>query len=310
MQAHLDTIYESPFGKIVDFKCANTEAGYSRPEYVDSFSINFTRKGTFGYSIGRRAFDIHSGVVLFEQAGSERVVTHGAGSTRDECTSLEITASFFEEIKEQWERTSRDKQSVVVSRLESGTPTLPSTPRLEYLHASVFNAARDKASLSALKTDVLLVELLQEIGDASGQKETPPHFDEKLKNRHLDMIDRAKGFIISNFKRELTLSEIARHAHVSVFHFSRLFKHFTFRSPYQYLIDVRLRHAALLLRNTSLPVTEICYDSGFNSFEHFINSFTRNYSSSPSRFRQLKKASRPTSQKQDSLSFSRHEKLS
>lgn len=288
MQANLDTIYESPFGRIVDFKCRNTEAGYSRPEYVDSFSINFTRQGNFGYRIGRQAFDIHSGVILFEQAGQERVVSHVHRSIRDECTSLEFTDQFTEEIKEQWARTSQNKQGVLASRLKAGAPVLQSTPRLEYLHASVFNAARDKDSSSQLKTDVLLMALLEEIGNLVGKRETPARFDEKLKDRHLDMIDRAKGFIIANFKRELSLTEIARHAFVSAFHFSRLFKHFTSRSPYQYLIDVRLRHAALLLRNTSLPVTEICYDSGFNSFEHFIATFTQNYSISPSKFRRKK----------------------
>lgn len=303
MQAYLDTIYESPFGRIVDFKCGNTEAGVSEPEYVDSFSINFTRQGNFGYRIGRKAFDIHSGVVFIEQAGRERVVSHAHRSIRDECTSLELTEQFFEELKEEWQQASRNKRRAVVSRLEASVPVLPVTSRLQYLHASVFNSARDQASSSILRTDVLLVALLQEIGKVFGEGATPLGFDEKLKDRHLDMIDRAKSYIIAHFKRELSLAEIARHAHVSVFHFSRLFKHFTLRSPYQYLIDVRLSHAALLLRHTSRPVTEICYDSGFNSFEHFISSFKQNYSSSPTKFRRQAEHQSHPRKKQDTLSF-------
>ncbi|HEV2914716.1 MAG TPA: AraC family transcriptional regulator [Pyrinomonadaceae bacterium] len=283
----MNTVYESPLGRILDFKCRNSGAGKSAPEYVDSFSINFTRRGSFGYRVGRRrAFDIDSGVILFEQAGSERVVSHGHSSTHDECTSLELTDRFFEELKEHWARTGLDEGDGIVPGRGASVGVLPVTPKLEYLHAAVFNAAQDKAAASQLKTDVLLVALLQEIGLVFGRRRARGHLDEKLKQRHLDTIDRAKHFIITNFQRELSLAEIARHARVSVFHFSRLFKHFTSRSPHQYLIDVRLRHAALLLRHTSLSVTETCYDSGFNSFEHFIATFTQNYSRSPLKFRQ------------------------
>jgi AraC family transcriptional regulator len=286
MQAQLNTIYESAFGRIVDFQCRNLEAGDSRPEYVDSFSINFTRRGSFGYRAGREKFDIHSGVVLFERAGTERVVNHGHGPIKDECTSLELAEEFTQELEEEWGRVNQRTTRGLTSNSPGSGSVMPATPVLEYLHASVFHAARATASASGLKADVLLVALLQEIGRALHHGKAVSHFDEKLKDRHLETIDRARSFIIANFQQELSLCEIARHAHVSVFHFSRLFKHFTSRSPYQYLIDVRLRHAALLLRHTSRSVTEICYDSGFNSLEHFIAAFRQSYSTSPKKFRQ------------------------
>jgi len=43
---------------------------------------------------------------------------------------------------------------------------------------------------------------------------------------------------------------------VSDFHFSRIFKKFTARSSHQYLLELRLQHALLLLRNTSLSVSD------------------------------------------------------
>jgi AraC family transcriptional regulator len=286
MQADLNTIYESTFGRIVDFRCKNREAGDSRPEYVDSFSINFTRRGSFGYRAGRERVDVHSGVIFFERAGTERVVNHGHGAIKDECTSLELTEEFTRELEEDWARINQSTPRGSTSNYSSGGSVIRSTPVLEYLHASVFQAAKANTCASGLKTDVLLVALLQEIGKTLGNCAAVSHFDAKLKDRHLETIDRARSFIIDNFQKELSLSEIARHARVSIFHFSRLFKHFTARSPYQYLIDVRLRHAALLLRHTSLSVTRICYESGFNSFEHFIAAFKQNYSTSPRKFRQ------------------------
>jgi transcriptional regulator GlxA family with amidase domain len=132
-----------------------------------------------------------------------------------------------------------------------------------------------------------MLALLQEIGCQGKSSRLISHC-EKLKDHQLAALDQAKHFITANFRQELSLAEIARHCHVSVFHFSRLFKQFTSRSPYQFLIDVRLRHAALLLRHTFLPVTQICFESGFNSFEHFILSFTKHYGRSPSKYRRQK----------------------
>jgi AraC family transcriptional regulator len=98
-------------------------------------------------------------------------------------------------------------------------------------------------------------------------------------------VERAKHFILENSNQDLGLSEIARHAYASEFHFSRLFQDLMCESPYQYLVKVRLNHAALLLKNTKLPVTEICFLSGFQSISHFSASFTRSFGLSPSRFR-------------------------
>ena len=286
MSAQVEVLYRSPFGRIVDFRCRNTQPGTGKPEYIESFSVNFTRRGNFGYRVGREAFDIHSGVILLEKAGSERVVSHHH-ATKDECTAVELTPEFSEEVREHWALSGRLKRCGRVCTGEVSASVLPATPRLDYLHSILFNAARRCGPGSLLKVDVLLLDLLDEIGASGGlaSRRPPEEIDVTLKDRHLDAIDRAKSFINANFQQELALSEIARHAHVSVFHFSRLFKRFTSRSPYQYLIEVRLKHAALLLRHTSLSVTEVCFESGFNSFEHFIATFTRRYSGSPTKYR-------------------------
>lgn len=142
----------------------------------------------------------------------------------------------------------------------------------------------------SLKLDLLIIALLQQIFayfSNAEQIELPVQLDKRLKDLHLETIDRAKNYIFNNFKNEMSLSEIARNSYVSPFHFSRLFKYFTSQSPYQYLLTVRLNHAVLLLKNTSLSITEICFESGFNSFEHFIATFTNRYRISPLKFRHL-----------------------
>jgi AraC-like DNA-binding protein len=282
MQALITQLHQTPLGRILDFKCRCEDKRRSAKEHVRNFSVSFTRQGSFGYHAGRRSYDIHSGVILLENAGCEYTVTHTC-TIKDECTIIELADEFVEELKASSQ--SRGKHSI----LSSARPlaVLPTTPGLEFLHTALLHAAQNPLARSLLKIDALMLALLQEIG---GQKKANQLMSrrEKLKDHQLAALDQAKRFITANFRQELSLAEIARHSRVSIFYFSRLFKQFTSRSPYQFLIAVRLKHAALLMRHYSLPVTQICFESGFNSFEHFILSFSKHYGTSPSKYRRQK----------------------
>jgi hypothetical protein len=131
-------------------------------------------------------------------------------------------------------------------------PILPLTPALDCLHVNLFaTIQRRRMAGMALKAETLLIRLVEEIYKTLYERQREIRLDEKLKKRHLETVERARHFMLANYRRELTLAEIARHAFSSAFHFSRILKQFTARSPHQYLLGLRLQHALLLLRNTS-----------------------------------------------------------
>jgi AraC-like DNA-binding protein len=80
--------------------------------------------------------------------------------------------------------------------------------------------------------------------------------------------------------------QLAEYCYVSPFHFSRLFKTFTSASPHQFLLTVRLKQAELLLRNTTQPVADVAFSSGFNSIEHFTAAFKQKYKCPPAKYRE------------------------
>jgi AraC-like DNA-binding protein len=110
----------------------------------------------------------------------------------------------------------------------------------------------------------------------------------RLKKNHLLTIEKAKEFITRNFANDISLIDIADYCNVSPFHFSRIFKTFTTISPHQFLLSVRLKNSELLLKETSLPVADVAFSSGFNSIEHFTAAFRHKYKSPPARFRVTK----------------------
>ena len=92
----------------------------------------------------------------------------------------------------------------------------------------------------------------------------------------------------ANFQENLTIEQIAQELYISPQYFSRLFKKFVGQSPYQYLIDIRIRHAKeLLVNQPDLPIQTIAIKVGFESVSQFIDVFKRKTQYTPKKFRQL-----------------------
>jgi AraC-like DNA-binding protein/mannose-6-phosphate isomerase-like protein (cupin superfamily) len=91
------------------------------------------------------------------------------------------------------------------------------------------------------------------------------------------------------FRTDLTLESIAAKAGLTPSYFSSLFHKETGAQFQKYLQTLRLRFAASLLLASDLPVTEICFASGFCNMAHFERSFREKYAASPSSYRQKSK---------------------
>lgn len=102
-------------------------------------------------------------------------------------------------------------------------------------------------------------------------------------------LNRGRDFIHARFASALTLSEIARSASLSPFHFLRGFKAVFRMSPHEYLSACRVERAKFLLERTELPVTEICFSVGFESLGSFSSWFNRITDVSPRAWRTAKK---------------------
>ncbi len=76
---------------------------------------------------------------------------------------------------------------------------------------------------------------------------------------------------------------------MSVFLFARVFRELIGMPPHRYLVHRRLCRARDLLRS-GMPVTDVCYASGFNNLSHFINSFHAHFGVSPSKLTSLSSA--------------------
>jgi len=96
---------------------------------------------------------------------------------------------------------------------------------------------------------------------------------------------RGRDYLHASFAERLTLTAIAREACLAPHHFHRLFRGAFGKTPHDYLIGLRIARARTLLQGTELPVTEICFEVGFESLGSFSALFHREVGVSPTTFR-------------------------
>ena len=98
-------------------------------------------------------------------------------------------------------------------------------------------------------------------------------------------INKALAYIHNHFREPLTLKGIAQKVHLSANYFSECFHKAAGSSFQSYVLNTRLNFARSLITVSDLPVTEICYASGFNSLPHFTRAFKKVFGSSPNSYR-------------------------
>lgn len=98
-------------------------------------------------------------------------------------------------------------------------------------------------------------------------------------------LDAALKFIESNFKKNITLQDIANVVSISPYHFSRIFKKAYGYSPHEYLMLVRINRAKHLLKTTDYPIKVIAQQVGYPNPSTFTSAFTEKVGLSPKQFR-------------------------
>jgi AraC family transcriptional regulator len=96
---------------------------------------------------------------------------------------------------------------------------------------------------------------------------------------------RISDLMANSLADDFCLARLAREAEMSEFHFSRMFKRTTGRSPSQYFISLKMERARGLLRQTRKSIIEIGLELGYTSPSHFAQVFRRETGSTPGTYR-------------------------
>jgi len=103
--------------------------------------------------------------------------------------------------------------------------------------------------------------------------------------QHRRAIERVIGAIREPRERNLTLEEMAEVALISPYHFNRIFHKLTGLPPRVFQQAVRMEQAKQLLVGSSMSVTDVCFEVGYNSLGTFSRRFTELVGTNPYAFR-------------------------
>lgn len=98
-------------------------------------------------------------------------------------------------------------------------------------------------------------------------------------------IELAQKYIKEHFAEVLTLNDVARIVYMSPTYFSSYFKKKIGKNFIEYLTDVRMEHAAKLLKETDLTIAKVCADVGYNHYGNFHDRFKKYYGMVPAEYR-------------------------
>ena len=101
-------------------------------------------------------------------------------------------------------------------------------------------------------------------------------------------VNKVYAYLYNHFKEKVTLGEIAEFVNQNPAALCRYFKQRTDRSIFQCLAEIRIEHACKLLTYSKMNVSQIAYESGYNSVTHFVAQFEKITRRTPSEYRMLK----------------------
>lgn len=110
-------------------------------------------------------------------------------------------------------------------------------------------------------------------------------YDIENQGKKYRALRRITEYVNENYCDLITLDTISQKTGLSRYYISHLFKELMNTTFINYLNELRLTRAAMLLTTTDTPVIEIAGMSGFNNISNFNRAFKMFYSLTPSKYR-------------------------
>lgn len=100
------------------------------------------------------------------------------------------------------------------------------------------------------------------------------------------LVEAISSYIEAHIQENITIDDLANHAHMSKYHFLRKFKELTGTTAHAFLVDKRLLHAVEGLRKNK-PITQVWQDAGFADYSSFLRNFKNAFGVSPGKYKEF-----------------------
>ena len=98
-------------------------------------------------------------------------------------------------------------------------------------------------------------------------------------------VEEIAAYIEANYTEEFSLADLASRCGLNPSYFARAFKRSRGKTVFEYIHQIRVERACILLKRTDRPVIDIAGDVGYNNISFFNGCFKRIVGTSPVAYR-------------------------
>ena len=111
-----------------------------------------------------------------------------------------------------------------------------------------------------------------------------------MREQDRDFVTKVKNYIQQNIaNEEWDMGEMAATLNMSTRSMYRKFKELNLPPPRDYIKEIKIAQAAILLRTTPKTIKEIIFETGFSNRGHFYKEFAKRYNMPPGEYREILK---------------------
>jgi AraC-like DNA-binding protein len=278
---HIDVVlYQAPLLRIGRWRCPATHPCFRDSGPVSETLFVFPRDSVTIQHEGAAPFVADANTVTYYNAGQpcrrSRLSAWG-----DRCEWFAFSPTIVAESLAMHEPAAKDRLDRPF-RFSHG----PADPDSYLRQRLVFEHVSREPVPDRLFVEETMCDVLTRVtGIAYGRLGVMARRRQGSTRRDIDIAEAARDVIARNYRRPLSLDDIARSAGASVFHLARVFRERTSFSLHQYRNQLRLREALEPLRDTKTELSTLALDLGFSSHSHFTETFRRTFGRTPSSLR-------------------------
>ena len=153
------------------------------------------------------------------------------------------------------------------------------------LKETVFNKIIATPTLQHEQLIITFLEILSLLRQAEKTYLNSEQYNLILNNNEGGRLNNVLDYTFQHFKQEIKIEQIAKIAFLSRSQFSYFFKLHTGKTYIQFVNELRIESACILLKNEQYTIEQICYEVGFQNVSNFARQFKKTKNTTPSKYR-------------------------
>lgn len=154
---------------------------------------------------------------------------------------------------------------------------------------TIITKMKEMLELQGMDRLICLLSILTLLADSTEYEllSSPDIIGQNSKDN--DRLNKVFDYVMTHFKEEILLEEIAEIANMSYSGFCRYFKNRTKKNFSHFVNEIRIGYACKQLMESDTSISTVCYESGYNNMTNFNEQFKKIVKCTPYQFQRQNK---------------------